>query len=608
MIGAIGDAPMKSLPLVLSALILSPCASAGSFDSQSRLVDRTAKFFQNYDRDQDGTPEILSLRPMAKSGSKGGGYVVVLVESRISKSLQKSLKKFASDVAKDGDSAYVLETAFYSGLAHQDGLTLLAYRDFLRKLWSEDKALKGAILVGNWPQPFMVRQYWWHRDDPMALFEGTKVEKAFKQPWVRNLAEPVVSPADIVLADLDGGWPSRYFKQPVNVAELRVVFPEGSDVTEDWEVGQTRYEDFFFVNDGVWIQEPMGGHKARFVYKGESNDECTAGDLKRANPMALPEIAISRINAFHAAVVPDPAVKDKAGRTLLDAAGKPQALEFASPDAVPKDIWVYSEALEIRLLQEYFDRNHRYRSGKIRQGLVPASVSQSLGEGINDMKAGVPGWSNLNPASKDYLRDATITELAEWFKKPAVVREIRAHSNPVISEFGAPKSAEELEKAAGAPYYWTRVGNRLEPSLKGIGGLMGFGFLRTLYENKAVPDPPSLYFHNGCEAMRPVGAENLPFNAPGYARQQLAECLMMYANGLAVVGRGKVFYDEPRDFWKTLGAGGTWGDAWKTYFEVESNDAQLAKDGIGRKRAYFWSLLGDFTLRLPKELLAKPEK
>jgi hypothetical protein len=68
-----------------------------------------------------------------------------------------------------------------------------------------------------------------------------------------------------------------------------------------------------------------------------------------------------------------------------------------------------------------------------------------------------------------------------------------------------------------------------------------------------------------------------------------------------------VFYDEPRDFWKTMGAGGTWGDAWKTYFEVESKDAQLAKDGIGRKRAYFWSLLGDFTLRLPKPLLDKPK-
>ncbi len=594
---------MKTLALSVCILALASTASADSFDSQSKLVDKTVKAYQAFDRDQDGTFEIRSLKCTAKTKCKGKGYVVVLVEQRLAKDLQKELKTLADDIAKDGDSAFVLETSFYSGKMHQDGLTLVAYRDFLRQLWMNDKGLKGAILVGNWPQPFMVRLYWWVRDDPVTLFEGTKAEKTFKQQWVRNIAEPVVSPADIVLADLDGAWDSRYFKQPVNVAELRAVLPKDSDITEDWETGQTLYQDFFYVNDGVWTQEAKGGHKAKIVFKGESNDECTASDLKRANPLALPEIAVSRINAYHAGVVPDPQVKDKDGRTLLDKNGMPQALEFASTGDVPREIWVHSDAKEIKLLKEYFDRNHRYRSSPIQSGLVPASVSQGLGEGIIDMKAGIPGWEKLDPSSKEYLKDATITELAEWFKKPAVLREIRAHSNPVISEFGGPKSTAELEKATGAPYFWTREGNKLVPSLKGIGGLMGFGFLRTLYENKAIPNPPSLYFHNGCEAMRPIGAENLSFDALDYAKQQLAECLMMYGNGLTVVGRGKVFYDEPRDFWKTMGQGGTWGEAWKTYFEVESNDAELAKDGIGRKRTYFWSILGDFTLRLPKNLL-----
>ena len=596
---------MKSLTLSFCILVAASTASAGSFDSQSRLIDKTVKTFQTFDRDQDGTLEIETLKTIAKAKSKGSGYVVVFVEQRLAEHLQKELKTLADDIAKDGDSVFVLETSFYRGKLHQDGLTLVAYRDFLRQLWLNDKGLKGTILVGNWPQPFMVRLYWWLRDDPVTLFEGTLAAKTFNQQWVRNVAEPVVSPADIVLADLDGAWDSRYFKQPVNIAELRAVLPKGSDITEDWETGQTLYEDFFYVNDGVWTQEPKGGHKARIVFRGESNDECTDSDLKRANPLALPEIAVSRINAYHAGVVPNPAVKDKDGKTLLDKNGKPQALDFASAADVPRDIWIYSEAEEAKLLKEYFARNHAYRTTVAKWNLMPASVSQGLGEGISDMKAGIPGWSKLDPSSKEYLKDATITELAEWFKKPAVLREIRAHSNPVISEFGGPKSVAELEKATGAPYYWTREGNKLVPSLKGIGGLMGFGFLRTLYENKAIPNPPSLYFHNGCEAMRPIGAENLPFNAPDYAKQQLAECLMMYANGLTVVGRGKVFYDEPRDFWKTMGQGGTWGEAWKTYFEVESKDAELAKDGIGRKRTYFWSILGDFTLRLPKKLLEK---
>jgi len=39
------------------------------------------------------------------------------------------------------------------------------------------------------------------------------------------------------------------------------------------------------------------------------------------------------------------------------------------------------------------------------------------------------------------------------------------------------------------------------------------------------------------------------------------------------------------------------------FLENTDRDSVLAQDGIGRKPTYFWSLLGDFTLRLPKELL-----
>ena len=70
---------------------------------------------------------------------------------------------------------------------------------------------------------------------------------------------------------------------------------------------------------------------------------------------------------------------------------------------------------------------------------------------------------------------------------------------------------------------------------------------------------------------------------------------------VAILGRAKVFYDEPRGFAETLAAGGTIGAAWQRYFELDSEGPTWSAVGgdIGRKRATFWSILGDPTLRLP---------
>src|SRR5206468_3572367 len=99
--------------------------------------------------------------------------------------------------------------------------------------------------------------------------------------------------------------------------------------------------------------------------------------------------------------------------------------------------------------------------------------------------------------------------------------------------------------------------------------------LRTLYENRVLPDTPNLYFHTGCESVHPWMVETEPYNSPKEGYLQIGEAFLMFGNGLALIGRSKVFYDEPRDFWKTLGAGGTWGDGWRRYFDVEGADAEL---------------------------------
>ena len=65
-----------------------------------------------------------------------------------------------------------------------------------------------------------------------------------------------------------------------------------------------------------------------------------------------------------------------------------------------------------------------------------------------------------------------------------------------------------------------------------------------------------------------------------------------FGRGLALIGRAKVFYDELKRFAETLAAGGTWGDAWRRYYEEESKAPTWNKAGgdIGRKRSYFWSV------------------
>lgn len=75
---------------------------------------------------------------------------------------------------------------------------------------------------------------------------------------------------------------------------------------------------------------------------------------------------------------------------------------------------------------------------------------------------------------------------------------------------------------------------------------------------------------------------------------------MLFGNGLALIGRAKVFYDEPRGFAAALAEGASFGAAWARYFEVESNASSQAQVGgdIGRKRSCFWSVIGDGTLRL----------
>lgn len=600
-----------------SAIAMQPT----SFSRFQRAADHALRSHSRYDRDSDGSAEIVSLlRILSARGADGGrsGCVLVLVEERILSeaagpgaiSLMPSLRTYANDLASEGFHVMLAGARLYEGSRHQDGLTVLALRDLVRSLYAAVPDLKALVLVGNFPTAFMVRQYYWPREDGLTLFAGTPMEKKWAAVrHVRSLAEPVASPADIVLADLDGHWELAYRLGPERVGGLLAAFPDdpARETTDAYQYTADRYEDFFLLQDGHWEEEALPGGKRKFRFPGEPNTECTVSDLRQVNIMARPEIAIGRINAWRVALEPNPNVKGRNGEGLLDAHGRPQAVEFADERSAPtsETVWVRSETTERRLLKEYFERNHRYRRGAHpAAALRPASITTEWGSSVPDMKAAVQGWRDLAAGDLDVrAAKTTVLDFVAWLMRPALTRAIKAHAGPTGFGFEPPASAEAYASLVGPGiWWWVKQGARLTPTLQPQGGWVNFGVLRSLYENRKLSGAPALYLHTGCEGMTPANYQTEPYNSPRHGAWQMAEALLMYADGLALVGRGKVFYDEPREFWKTMGAGGTFGDAWKRYFDVEGADAELAKDGIGRKRAYFWSAIGDCTLTLPRSL------
>jgi len=220
---------------------------------------------------------------------------------------------------------------------------------------------------------------------------------------------------------------------------------------------------------------------------------------------------------------------------------------------------------------------------------------------MSELLASRPEWKDFKEAGYDIHGDeATLLGVAQWLKRPALMRFVNAHSDPWGSHFKKVEDVQALEKECGGqPWSWARQDHRLVPTL-GATGKLDFSIARTLWQNGALPDTASFFLHFGCEIISPEGADMIPYNHPRYGYWQGGEGLLFYCKGLSLVGRAKVFYDFPTEFAKKMGEGKTFGEAWAYYYEAESAEKDINKvgGGIGRKRAYFWSVLGDWTLML----------
>ncbi len=542
--------------------------------------------------------------PQATSSPRG--RVCVLVERRVWKlggnELRRALDRFAGDLEHDGYRARIETVTLAKSAGHRGGSYVLAIRRHLIKLWHSPLGLAGAVLVGHFPDARLVRTVNWHKRGDLVLHRNQKNQTRYRTSYLRRVPELVADRCDLVLADLNGNWDKVYREPRQTLATLYAVFPDGvpehGGVPTDHEAGSLSFADFFHIDDGRVHLE----HGRIAIDDATRDAETTPADRRADNPIARPELSISRIDARGVAWSPRSVFR---GRRLLDERGHPRTLaKVGGKRPSFFDLWKPDPKLEVQLLANYFARNHAYRTTRRGDAFRPASFAWRLGSGMRALRRAAPEWTDFHEAGYDVRQHADLAALIAWLTRPATLRFVAGHSNGRFTGFQA-TSPERLRDALHGEilaWRWNATLGSLEPATAAHAksGRADFAFYRTLYANSVLPATGYLLLHVGCEVLSPPNARRLPFRDPRYGARQNAESQLFFTPALTIVGRSKVFYDAPRGFSEALREGKNIGDALRRYFELESQAKtwQTVGGDIGRKRCYFWATLGDWTLRL----------
>lgn len=568
------------------------------------------KAFNGFHLDADRIKEIESLQfvPFAFENAAepvdvNKSLVLVLVETRLLADLTGSslsaadlalrFATFKADLLREGRQARFLQMTVHSGPPHQDGKTLLAIREFFRAVRGSFANFEGAILVGAFPEAGIVRTWPQKNEQNGQLSYGVGLSPGEPHRF------------EIVLADLDGNWEHLYQRNidaegcTFRVTPATTVSQVGTKVTlvnPQVERDRRHLEDVFWLRDAFYTIAPLpiGGSLVAIDLAG-LNPELCAADTGNPNPVARPSICVSRINARSVAVQPPSA-------RLLDSTGKPTQTSTMPPIDLAMEAWPRDARLERRLLVDYFDRNHAFRSGKysdkkFRVGLIEYDLPPfSVDEGLKDLRGDDP----TKFRRRDDVRNADLLDLVRWLKRPILLRAISAHADCRSTRFrpnDAEAQAVEVE-AGGKPWRWVEQGSYYVPSFAGhnTGDLHLY---RTLWENGQLANvPPSLMLHVGCDVNWPDHCE-LPYDDSSYGTFQNAESLLFYANQLAVLCHPCWWNRGPMGFGEGFGASSSavFGDGWKNVSDHIAHDQTLAPQETERKQNYFWSIVGDWTLR-----------
>jgi len=598
----------------------------------------------------DGLPEIVSLAYAGRSAGLGEPdpqrrLVLVLVESRLltpligRTSLVDRLDRLVTDVRREGNDCRLVAAQLYQGGAQKDGWVLLALRRFLQQA-RDSLGLTAVVLVGRFPEAQILRRFPWAPAFERAI---SGVATAGRR-YLAVDPELVAASADIVLADLTGRWERLY--RPAVTTQALYLLPNGADSsTADWlrtgreitgNVVQFDPEittrDVFYL-DEARLQQNLIGPVARVtIDQFRTDPEIAPANAGSANPIALPEIAVSRINAFHVAVrLPaDRSLVTGLPGQILDGAitdpqGRPtpftSTVNYSTEPTADPAVWVIrpdefapDPILERRLLAEYLDRNHRFRTrawptrpGSVAAVAHPASDGFSAAAAADVLERALPG------AARTVVQDPTPAGYARHWAKPSLLRLLIAHSDARLSEYRPTTSTSALDDALGPqPFRWWQTEPvpgqsprefRYLPTTRGLGGSVDLRVHRTLWQSGKITHVPSILVHNGCGATAPENADTAAYTDPAFGRWQNAESILFYTNCLALVGRSKVFNDDGHQFVDGLTRpGATLGRGWRNLFaadaRVRPEGSDIGEQSARCKKSYPWNLLGDCTLPL----------
>lgn len=591
--------------------------------------------FANYNPDGDGIAEINRLELMSFESPEeviptDSPLVLVLVEPRLLEEIDQAvpegelvgrLERFKEDLWLEGYTSRFILADVYGGAAHQDGRSLLAIRTVLRSVRKFWRKLQGVILVGSFPEAMLVRRWVWRKESEITI-DGQQYTG-----YLRIVPEIVSERSDIVLEDLTGRWHDIYVEGPEDI-ELIEAVPDNS-VPANWPVdGQvfqsqaynrssTTFEDFFWIRDDDYRVVSESHGVLRLVVSTKlRHPELAWADRSMPNPIARPDIHVSRINPLHIASDPDPNEIDINGKRFLATDGKPQAVDLTHTPNKAGTLAHRNPALERELLCDYFDRNHNYRRGELALIQRPAAIAYPHSDFSADGLANYLDDASSSFGTSVSFNDGTLLDYVDFLKTPAVLKGVSAHSSPWNTKFGTNYATADLEASVGGrPWRWKLTSSsgsvhHYEPSLDDQGPHADLYLHRTIYENQVLEDSEAaFYIHTGCQVNSPGGGGAKSYDAAGYGGFQNAEGILFYLKGLSLVSRAKVFYDQPRGFPAAFGASlaARFGDGLEAYFDLECQDSSLGKfeKAASSKRAYTWSIIGDWTLRLQPVLVEK---
>ncbi len=582
--------------------------------------------YTNFAMTSDGISEINSLAYMPFEST----YVdplptqrlaLVLIEPRLLEAtgnsafrtdLIRCLQRFKGDLRAEGLITRFIVANLYRGTVHKDGRIVLALRRFFRDVRTSFANFEGVILIGSFPEASLVRSVSWR--------------PIMNPPTLGIGPELISSRAEIVLADLTGNWETLYHQTDFD-AESITATPDVATANRGWFDGESvlaceftstefivnrsrTFRDAFYIDDAIYTirdNQQTPPFLRISLNQAERNNEVDLDDRISNNILARPDISISRINAFSIAVNPNPSLRGSDGKTFLDTAGNPQTVtsttSLFNESNQRVELFNFKDIdLERRLMISYFNRNHRFRNGAFSN--LPfrgAVISGTTGfnpdgyEGLVNASA-----TDFQPCVK--VPNADLKQYVEFHKTPAVLKYIMAHSSEIFSQFRDGYDLNQFtSEVGGVPLRWIYRSGQHIPSFEGIGGGADLYTHRALWHYGTLQNAgASLIIHGGCDVNGIIETQTDTYTAGNYGRWNNAEGVLWYTNCVALFSRAKGFNDSPNGFTDGYRSSerANFGSCWRSYFNAQANDGRISTYNIQRKRAYFWSMIGDWTLRL----------